>query len=65
MESQYKKKQVGDLREHDSQFNVCCAIISQPNERQKQTSSPRWCDWTELFMSTIEFPRGGQIELMV
>lgn len=29
MQSQYKKKLVGDLREHDSQFTICGAIISQ------------------------------------
>lgn len=43
-----------------------------PNASQKQTRrrglfrfGPHWCDWTELFMSTIEFPLGGQIELTV
>lgn len=67
-----------DLREHDSQSTMCCAIISQwystfncvsltkAGKRQRRglfPFGPHWCDWTELFMCTIEFPLGGQIDL--
>lgn len=35
MESQYKKKQVGDLREHDSQFNVVLLFHSPMKDRNR------------------------------
>lgn len=51
---------------HSFKFLTVFAQQKADTYTQSQTPfGPRQCEWQALFMNTIEFPLGGQTELMM